>query len=99
MSSGPAKAWHQHLLCMLCPGIVPVLGQFRVDLSDILLEGLDLSEARSGLALGPDGAFLLTVDQLKATVNTRFTYQRTSFPQVRCCSTSTHAFAGQPRQR
>ena len=61
---------------------VPVLGQFRVDLSNIVLEGLDLSEAESGLALGPDGAFLLTVDQLKATVNAHFTYQRTSFPQV-----------------
>jgi hypothetical protein len=61
---------------------VPVLGQFRVDLSGITLEGLDLSKAKSGLALGADGAFLLSVDQLKANVNARFTYQRTTFPQV-----------------
>ena len=76
---------------------VPVLGQFRVDLSGITLEGLDLAEAKSGLALGPDGAFLLSVDQLKANVNARFTYQRTSFPQVTslsCSPASVHAGNG-----
>ena len=62
---------------------VPVLGQFRVDLADITLEGLDLADASTGLALGGDGAFLLSVQGLRASVTTRFTYQRTSFPQAR----------------
>lgn len=65
-----------------CAHAVPVLGTFRVDLSDITLEGLDLSNTDTGLALGPDGAFLLAVRNLQANVNARFAYQRTSFPQV-----------------
>ena len=61
---------------------VPVLGTFRVDLANIMLEGLDLSDASTGLALGSDGAFLLSVQGLRANVNAHFTYQRTSFPQA-----------------
>lgn len=34
-----------------------------------------------GLALGPDGAFLLTVDNLRTNVNANFAYQRMQFPQ------------------
>ncbi len=64
---------------------VPVLGQFRVDLADITLEGLDLADTSTGLALGDDGAFLLSVQGLRAGVTTRFTYQRTSFPQACPC--------------
>lgn len=101
---------------------VPVLGQFQVNLDDIQLEDLDLSEANTGapvlrllssstfspawqflpssnchilkmhaskgdmavlpgLALGADGAFLLTVDNLRTNVNAKFAYQRMAFPQ------------------
>ncbi|CAL8464093.1 g3628 [Coccomyxa elongata] len=60
---------------------VPVLGKFRVNLDDIQLDGLDLSDANTGLALGPDGAFLLTVDNLRTNVNANFAYQRMQFPQ------------------
>ncbi len=34
-----------------------------------------------GLSLGPDGAFLLTVDNLRTNVNAKFAYQRMAFPQ------------------
>lgn len=58
-----------------------MLGTFRVDVTDIQLEGLDISDANTGLALGTDGAFLLTVDNLRTNVNANFNYQRTTFPQ------------------
>ena len=97
---------------------VPVLGQFQVNLDDIQLEDLDLSEANTGapvlcllssstfsqffpssnchlkmhasicdmavlpgLALSANGAFLLTVDNLRTNVNAKFAYQRMAFPQ------------------
>ena len=44
---------------------MPVLGTFHVTLTDIYLEGLDVEEARTGLALGPDGAFTLHVEDLQ----------------------------------
>ncbi len=47
------------------PGAVPVLGTFHVTLTDIYLEGLDVEEARTGLALGSDGAFTLHVEDLQ----------------------------------
>ena len=51
---------------MLCPiYAVPVLGTFHVTLTDIYLEGLDVEEAKTGLALGPDGAFILLVENLQ----------------------------------
>ncbi|CAL5226835.1 g9699 [Coccomyxa viridis] len=61
---------------------VPVLGTFHVTLTDIYLEGLDVEEAKTGLVLGPDGAFILLVEDLQANVKARFQYQRTSFPQI-----------------
>jgi hypothetical protein len=53
-----------------------------VDVSDIQLEGLDLSDVNTGLALGKDGAFILTIDNLRTNVNANFNYQRTTFPQI-----------------
>ena len=44
---------------------VPVLGAFHVTLTDIYLEGLDVEEAKTGLVLGPDGAFILLVEDLQ----------------------------------
>ena len=44
---------------------MPVLGTFHVTLTGIYLEGLDVEEARTGLALGPDGAFTLHVEDLQ----------------------------------
>lgn len=51
-----------------CPyPAVPVLGTFHVTLTDIYLEGLDVEETKTGLALGPDGAFILLVENLQVS--------------------------------
>jgi hypothetical protein len=42
-----------------------VLGTFHVTLTDIYLESLDVEEAKTGLALGSDGAFILLVENLQ----------------------------------
>ena len=44
---------------------VPVLGTFHVTLTDIYLEGLNVEAAKTGLVLGPDGAFILLVEDLR----------------------------------
>ena len=49
---------------------VPVLGTFHVTLTDIYLEGLDVEEAKTGLVLGPDGAFVLLVENLQVPFKT-----------------------------
>lgn len=56
---------------MLChPQTVPVLGTFHVTLTDIYLEGLDVEEAKTGLVLGPDGIFVLLVENLQVLFKT-----------------------------
>ena len=59
------STWHILNEVYSSPGAVPVLGTFHVTLTDIYLEGLDVEEARTGLALGADGAFTLHVEDLQ----------------------------------
>lgn len=61
---------------------VPVLGDFKLKLENVRLEGLELDKASTGISLGEDGTLVLVIRGLDAVVNGHLQWRRKSFPFI-----------------
>ncbi|KAK9795589.1 hypothetical protein WJX73_000211 [Symbiochloris irregularis] len=62
---------------------VPVVGTFDIFVEDTHLQSLELSEEATGLSLGADSTFIVTLNQMQAGVDAHFRFRRTAFPFIK----------------
>jgi hypothetical protein len=59
-----------------------VLGDFKIKLEQVKLDGLKVDKASTGVSLGDDGTFVLLVSGLSAVVEGHVKWRRTEFPFI-----------------